>query len=67
MGGVYISPSIRVLLGRLELVSFLALAASDAVVIHVTVVFTVLDAGDLGAKVSRNNLIPLLAIAYGAC
>ena len=45
--------------------SFLALAASDVIVVHITIVFTVLDAGDLGGKVSRNNLIPLLAIIIG--
>ena len=64
---VYISSPIRVFLGRLGLVSSLAPATGGAVVVLAAVVFAVLDASVLGAKVSRNNLIPLLAIAYGAC
>ena len=64
---VHISPSIRVFLGRLGLVSSLAPATGGAVVVLAAVVFAVLDASVLGAKVGRNNLIPLFAIAYGAC
>ena len=43
---VYISPSIRVLLDMLGLVSSFAAAAGGAIIVLVAVVFSVLDAGD---------------------